>query len=53
MHVEYVLADGRRITTTVPYDRWLAGGHAPVARALQDFIGELDAQSAARRGIVP
>jgi hypothetical protein len=47
VHVEYVHADGRRTTVSVPYERWLAGGHAPVGRATAELLAELDLQRAA------
>lgn len=46
MHVEYVLADGRRAVVHVPYDRWVEGGHTPVGPALAALVADLDLQHA-------
>lgn len=44
MHVEYSLPGLKRAVVAVPFDRWQAGGHAPVGAALAQMMAELDLQ---------
>lgn len=53
MDVTYVFPDGRRATIGVPYDRWLAGGHAPLGRRLTEMLDGLHRARVAARGKLP
>ena len=53
VEVEYVMADGSRVTIAVPYVRWLAGAHHAVGSAAAELLAELDLQNRRRVGRLP
>jgi hypothetical protein len=53
MHVTYDIGDGKTVTISVPYGRWIDGGHAPVGRAIGKLLDILKLQSERRAGRLP
>jgi hypothetical protein len=53
VRVLYSLPGLRRANVHVPHERWQAGGHAPVGRALADMLRELDLQQASITSRLP
>ena len=51
VHVTYVV-NGKPVTISVPYARWLAGGHAPVGRAIQELHDRLALQKTGGSGSI-
>lgn len=53
VEVTYALPGLARAVVSVPEGRWLAGGHAPIQRALGPLLARLGLSSAAAADSVP